>query len=393
MNILINTLKFLIFLVMLISCKNSENYIEFDYEKSLIKNLSLPDKTEIVNSLKRANDYWISMNDKDYDSDWNKSVYYAANLELYKLIRDTSYLKYSIKWAEHNKYSIVKSNIPEDVSLIINADKLCCGQAYFKVYEITGNDKVLADILKSVKSMIIDEKKDYWTWIDALFMAMPVFVEVGNYENNRQYYEKMYSLFCYTKYTLQLFDDNGLWYRDQDYKPDKNLTINGKRIQWSRGNAWVYAALAKTIDKLQDGAIGKEDYINTYKQMSEVLVSIQRRDGFWNRNLNDTLDYAGPETSGTALFTYGLAWGINNRILKEFKYWDSAIKGWNGLNSISLSETGFLGYIQPQASSPKFGGIDISENTEDFGVGAFLYAGCEIYKLKNEHEKFISSYY
>ena len=44
--------------------------------------------------------------------------------------------------------------------------------------------------------------------------------------------------------------------------------------------------------------------------MAMAIRNVQRSDGFWNVSLLDDSNYPGPETSGTALFTYGMALGI-----------------------------------------------------------------------------------
>jgi len=50
------------------------------------------------------------------------------------------------------------------------------------------------------------------------------------------------------------------------------------------------------------------------------LLPIQRTDGFWNASLHDPNNFGGKETSGTALFLYGMAWGVNNSLLNAKKY-------------------------------------------------------------------------
>ena len=42
--------------------------------------------------------------------------------------------------------------------------------------------------------------------------------------------------------------------------------------------------------------------------MSKALKKCQREDGFWNVSLHDPTNFGGKETSGTALFVYGMAW-------------------------------------------------------------------------------------
>ena len=45
--------------------------------------------------------------------------------------------------------------------------------------------------------------------------------------------------------------------------------------------------------------------------MVKALLPLQRADGFWNASLRDSTHFGGKELSGTALFAYGMAWGIN----------------------------------------------------------------------------------
>ncbi|GGN07370.1 hypothetical protein GCM10011609_53580 [Lentzea pudingi] len=43
--------------------------------------------------------------------------------------------------------------------------------------------------------------------------------------------------------------------------------------------------------------------------MAARLAWVRRQDGFWNVNFGDPNNCPGPETSGTAFFIHGLAWG------------------------------------------------------------------------------------
>ena len=44
---------------------------------------------------------------------------------------------------------------------------------------------------------------------------------------------------------------------------------------------------------------------------------IQRSDGFWNVNLGDPQHLPGPETSGTAFFTYATAYAVRAGLLRD----------------------------------------------------------------------------
>jgi len=60
-------------------------------------------------------------------------------------------------------------------------------------------------------------------------------------------------------------------------------------------------------------------------------------------------------------------------------------KAWNGVVTESLHPDGFLGYVQGTGKQPSDSqpvAYDIVPNFEDFGLGCFLLAGSEMYKLK-----------
>ena len=119
--------------------------------------------------------------------------------------------------------------------------------------------------------------------------------------------------------------------------------------------------------------------------MVDALLACRRYDGFWNVSLHDPTHFGGKELTGTALFTYGIAWGINNGILDPGKYKPVVEHSWKALVENCLHPDGFLGYVQGTGKEPKDSqpvGYDKVPNFEDFGLGCFLLAGSEVYKLK-----------
>jgi rhamnogalacturonyl hydrolase YesR len=192
-------------------------------------------------------------------------------------------------------------------------------------------------------------------------------------------------------YTKLKHGDNGLystedhlWWRDKDFDPPYKEP-NGEDCYWSRGNGWVVAALVRTLEFLPEKSPYRKEYVTTLKQMFMALVKVQRDDGYWNVSLHDPSNFGGKELTGTAMFTYAMAWGINNRIINKRKYLPVVMKAWNAMVNNSLHPNGFLGYVQGTGKEPKDSqpvGYDIMPNFEDFGLGCFLLAGSEVYKLK-----------
>jgi len=105
---------------------------------------------------------------------------------------------------------------------------------------------------------------------------------------------------------------------------------------------------------------------------------VQRSDGFWNTDLGDPSHFGGPESSGTALFTYGLAWGIAHHVLSRAKYLPILVKAWHALSTVALHTNGLVGYVQHEGGTPAPSG---PAQTADFGVGVFLLAASAVADL------------
>lgn len=228
---------------------------------------------------------------------------------------------------------------------------------------------------------------DDWDWIDAIQMAMPVFARLGKIENNEAYWKRMFRMYRFTRDSTGgngLFNEGeGLWWRDADFDPPYKEP-NGEDCYWSRGNGWVLAALARVLEILPAGTPHRELYVQDFKTMAKALVPLQRKDGFWNVSLHDPGHFGGKELTGTALFTYGLTWGINNGYLPARKYRPVVEKAWNAMADEALHANGFLGYVQSTGKEPKDGQpvtYDSMPDFEDYGLGCFLLAGTEIHKL------------
>jgi unsaturated rhamnogalacturonyl hydrolase len=115
--------------------------------------------------------------------------------------------------------------------------------------------------------------------------------------------------------------------------------------------------------------------------MARSLLKTQRTDGFWNVNLADPAHLPGPETSGTAMFAYGLAYAIRTGVIDRATYLPIAAKAWNGMVATAVHADGFLGFVQGVGSEPASSQPVTAGSTADFGVGAFLLAAAELAKL------------
>jgi len=305
-------------------------------------------------------------------------------MSLYTIDRQKEYYEYALQWGEKHQWGLrggVKTR---------NADNQCCGQAYIDMYLLDKKQhpERVKDIKASIDSMKLTGRVDDWNWIDALQMAMPVFVKLGNLYNDTSYFNRMYEMYAFSKYK---HGGNGLynpaenlWWRDKDFVPPYKEP-NGQDCYWSRGNGWVVAALVRTLEALPKTDPHYEEYLRDFKDMIAALPPIQREDGYWNVSLHDPNHFGGKEVSGTSLFVYGMAWGINNNILDKKIYHPVITKAWNAMTKEAVHSNGKLGYVQGTGKEPKDGqplGYDKTPDFEDYGLGCFLLAGTEVYKLK-----------
>jgi rhamnogalacturonyl hydrolase YesR len=220
---------------------------------------------------------------------------------------------------------------------------------------------------------------DYWWWADGLYMAMPVMTKLYRITQNPLYLEKQYEYFSYAK-ELMYDEESSLFYRDAKYIYPKHQTANGLKDFWARGNGWAFAGLARVLQDLPETDAHKREYIELFRSMANALKNSQQSEGYWSRSLLDSKQAPGFETSGTAFFTYGFLWGLNNGILAKGEYADVVDKSWNYLTQTALQPDGKIGYVQPigeRADQHPYVG---AETTSDFGVGAFLLAASEMVK-------------
>ena len=350
-----------------------------------------PSKKQVLKSLVLTNAYFMNkwpdagksiVTNKERPSNiWTRAVYYEGLMSLYQVKPDKAYYDYAVQWGEKHNWGL------RDGISTRNGDNQACGQTYIDLYHIDKQPERIKDIKASIDLMMKSGKIDDWTWIDALQMGMPVFAKLGVLYKDNAYYEYMYKMYMHSKNVEGggLYNaKDGLWWRDKDFVPPYKEP-NGEDCYWSRGNGWVVAALVRVLDIMPKDAPHRDEYLKTYQEMLKALVPIQRTDGFWNVSLHDATHFGGKETSGTALFVYGMAWGVNQGILDEKIYKPVLIKAWNAMVKEAVHKNGFLGYLQGTGKEPKDGqpvSYTSMPDFEDYGLGCFLLAGSEVYKLK-----------
>ena len=332
---------------------------------------------------------------------WTRAVYFEGLCELIRLEQQVGSeqldqnCKYMNDWAEFHRWT------PRDGVTTRNADNYCCGQAYLDWALLDsgfrGQDSRLsAPITECMDNLLSNPESIHdWTWIDAIHMGLPVLTTLTALKDKEgdsdalRYARHGYKMYVWSRNSLAggLFNrEEGLWWRDKDFCPPYKSPA-GKNCYWSRGNGWVYMALIRAIDDLKDVTNAEPmiaDYRCDFLAMTEAIIKCQRSDRFWNVDMLDETDFGGKELTGTAMFVYGMAKGVNMGILPEKPYKSLAKKTWKRMVRCCLHKDGFLGYVQgtgkqPSDSQPVT--YDSEPDFDDFGLGAFLLAGYEVAKL------------
>jgi len=369
---------------------------------------------EVLNTLQKANDYfmgkWEDPTVPTYvkkvrpSSLWTRAVYYEGLMALYEIDAQKRYADYVDRWASFHKWT------PRDGITTCDADNQCCSQIYLERFRQVGGDEKLTPTRQNLdhqmktpnkKPMPKNKWKEgqasdgelygWWTWIDAIQMSMPVYAQMTAITGEGKYLKHGMDMYLWSRNTLAggLYNaKEGLWWRDADYvapyrEPD------GQQCYWSRGNGWVYAALVRVMNEMnlmkKDKAckryykLLKKDFV----AMSEALLKCQREDGLWNVSLVSN-NYEGKELTGTALFLYGMSWGISNGLLPAKKYRAACDRAWKGMQQDCVHADGFLGWVQGTGKDPSAGqplSYTKVPDFEDYGTGCFLLGGAEYYKL------------
>jgi rhamnogalacturonyl hydrolase YesR len=219
------------------------------------------------------------------------------------------------------------------------------------------------------------ETLERWSWCDALFMAPPVYAKMYSITGHSKYLIFMDSEFRAT-YDYLYDKEEKLFYRDCNFFDKREA--NGEKIFWGRGNGWVMGGLVKVLQELPGDSNFRQFYEDLFVEMCGRIIKLQGEDGYWHASMLDPESYPSPETSSSGFFVYALAYGVNSGLLDKEKFMPHVNKGWDALVR-AVYPDGKLGWVQPVGQDPKH---TTQEMTDVYGVGAFLMAGSEVYKLE-----------
>jgi rhamnogalacturonyl hydrolase YesR len=360
--------------------------------------VSVPSHSSVVAAMKRAADYYRP--NVRYPSGarngWSWSTYFQGLLALYSTAGDQKYLIDARSWGQQTHWTLTTAEA--------DPDSAKAARPYYALRQLdphvplsTVDDRIAHDLTDQPASA-------YW-WADALFMGLPNWPLWAARTGDAAYLTKLDDVYAWTRDQANahcpgaapggLYDaDEHLWLRDCSFidKPEPN----GQKMFWSRGNGWVMAAMAQVLANLPaTQQAHAAPYRTMLQSMAARIKDLQGADGFWRSSLLDPGAYPQPETSGTALFTYALAYGIDAGLLDRATYLPVVVRAWNGLAKKALQGSGFVSDCQPGAGAPGRSYVGTAPrarptatspgtliaDSPPFCVGAFLLAGSEVARL------------
>ncbi len=156
-------------------------------------------------------------------------------------------------------------------------------------------------------------------WIDDLYMVGMLQMQAYRASGEIQYADRAAAQL--TAYLPLLQNDDGLFYHSHDVP-----------VLWGRGNGWVAVAMAEVLTDLPSGHPQRTALMRHYRQMMQTLLEYQRADGMWGQIL-DNADAWG-ESSGTAMFAYAMAVGLDHGLLPDAVYRPAVERAWTALTAL-----------------------------------------------------------
>ncbi|MGQ1783619.1 MULTISPECIES: glycoside hydrolase family 88/105 protein [unclassified Saccharicrinis] len=340
------------------------------------------DTTEIENRMIKAADWQLENPTRFGVLEWHCAPFYMGLSDLYEITGDEKYLDAVKNTGAKHHWNIGNRRY--------HADDHAVGLSYVKMYQNFNDKNMISQIQKEFdwilanppeKTIVGEDGKvrlrynrERWNWCDALYMAAPVWAGLGAVTGQEKYIDYMVQEWKQA-HDWYWCEEESLYFHDR--RDITKVSLNGNKVFWARGDGWVIAALVEVLQFLPKDHPERNYFESIYKKMSAKLLEIQKVNGTWAPNLLDEKDPAQDDISGSVFYVYGLAWGINNGILDKEKYESSVLNGWKALCD-RQKEDGRLINIQPVGGYPVAFDPD---HTVIFGIGGFLSAGSEVWKL------------
>ena len=341
-----------------------------------------PTGDAVLAVMQKAADWQLANPSPKPPTCWEKGALYAGMMALGDLAPTPKYRDAMMDVGKTNQWQCGKK--------VYHADDHAVGQMYCEMFQLYREPQMIAPLRERFDFILahpdtapiagpVNAGKDgakamRWWWCDALFMGPPALTRLYAVTGEKKYLDFMVQEWKATSDYLFNKEEH-LYFRDNTYF--KKQEANGKPVFWSRGNGWVMGGLVRVLQLLPADHPDRKFFEGQFGEMAEKIRAIQPADGAWRASLLNPDAHKLPEASGTSFFCYALAWGINQGLLDRAKFEPAVLKAWQALCGF-VQDDGKLTHVQQVGAAPDAFKAD---NTDTYGVGAFLLAGSEIFRL------------
>ncbi|MBB5331536.1 glycoside hydrolase family 88/105 protein [Tunturiibacter gelidoferens] len=332
------------------------------------------DRADIERVMRKVADWQLKDAKGRFNQQWTYAALYDGLLATSRAIGDPKYSDAVTKISEGFEWKLLDTRFP-------HADDQAIGQAYLDLYRLKREPVRMAatkEIMDRLGAEPVVASKPTWWWCDALFMAPPVLVRMYAITGDSKYLETLDRNWQVTSDLLYSPAEH-LFFRDARYLTEKEK--NGKPLFWARGNGWVLGGLVNVLQFMPKNYPTRDRYVAQFREMATRIAQLQTADGLWKTGLLDPDAYMASEVSGSAFFTYAIAWGINEGILDRKTFRPVVERSWAGMVKHIYAD-GRLGAIQPIGAAPD---SFTPSSSYVYGVGGFLLAGSELMESTHKH--------
>ncbi len=336
------------------------------------------DPKSVLSVMERVADWQLANPSTHSPTNWTSAAGFTGIMALVGISENPKYRNAMIAMSEGTGWKLGPRHY--------DADDHCIGQTYLELYLQKKDPTMLSPTREAFDYVLANPRhfetldftqknvRDLWSWCDSLFMGPPTWIRLYTATGDKRYLD--FGVTNWWRTSDYLYDkDEHLFFRDSTYFQKREA--NGKKVFWSRGNGWVLAGLARTLQYLPKDHPSRPRFEQQFKDMAAKILTCQQDDGLWRASLLDPASYPLKETSGSGFYTFGLAWGVNEGLLDRKAFEPAVLKAWAALTACVQAD-GKLTHVQPIGADPR----KFDQNaTEIYGVGAFLLAGREVYRM------------
>ena len=279
---------------------------------------ALPPPAAILANMKAGSGYFMAQpanapSAKPSDCGWTRGTLYTGLMAYQNVSGDGAALAFSSTWAALHNWTC--GGLWED------PNNIACGMAFAALYDLAPQDYKLALSVTMDRSVQRWVGYDWW-WVDTLFMGLASMIEYSARTGDPRFAAAALAEYHDTTHGGANASQPGLWdpasnlyWRDHTYINQKEP--NGAKVFWARGNGWAIAAHALALRALPAAHPAVPELTARLAAMAGALAAVQGADGMWRAALLDPSAAPNPETTGTAAFTFAMAWAVNNNVRKS----------------------------------------------------------------------------